>query len=62
MSRSPRPDKKHQARSKRGTQMRDRLMPVVDEPQVTAQPADETVKMHLDTGCSWIRPVFPEDT
>ncbi len=61
MKRSPRPEKRRPVLSKREAKMLDRLAPVVEETHVTAQPLDESVKTHLDEGCSWIRPQSPED-
>ena len=61
MSRSPRPSKKYRKKPKRIPEIKDRLEPVIEDTQITAQPAEEAIKMHLDTGCSWIQPQFPED-
>ena len=64
MSRSPRPSKKREFRKlARKTVMDSKdILKELEDTQITARPADEAVKMHLDTGCSWIQPQFPEDT
>ncbi len=41
--------------------MLDHITPELEEVHVTAQPAEEDVKMNLETGCSRIMPQFPED-
>ena len=58
MKRSPRRENRP---TKKEKELLDRIPLEVDEVQVTAQPAEESVKLHLDVGCSWIRPQFPED-
>ncbi len=61
MKRSPRRERRAPKRPRKHTEMLDRIAPELDEVHVTAQPADEDVKMHLETGCSRIMPQFPED-
>ncbi len=61
MKRSPRRERRAPRRPKKLTEELEYVAPEVEDVHVTAQPADEDLKMHLETGCSRIMPQFPED-
>ena len=61
MKRSPPRERRTHKRPNKHAETLDRIDSEIDEVHVTAQPADEDVKMYLETGCSRIMPQFPED-